>query len=168
MTIAMVSYYLSSWTADAIPPEFCDVVTNSSSSSPEINVTSVSIIPGASDSMLRNTDRESGFDPPVIMVTINTTVTWINNDEDSHSVTSGHPYTEDAGQLFDSGLIHANRSFQHTFETHGEFNYFDHSNKCNWGSVIVEQQVTETTRGGEYMNATDSSAANATLGSDNQ
>jgi plastocyanin len=66
------------------------------------------------------------------MVNINTTVTWTNNDEDFHSVTSGHPNSEDAGQLFDSGLIPANRSFQRTFERPGEFDYFNHRNNCNW------------------------------------
>jgi plastocyanin len=51
-------------------------------------------------------------------------VRWINNDVEVHSVTSGLENSADRGKQFDSGLLNANQTFEHTFDKPGTYNYY--------------------------------------------
>ena len=47
---------------------------------------------------------DKSYSPNPISVKVGTTVMWLNNDRDMHTVTSGLPDSVNAGELFDSGL----------------------------------------------------------------
>jgi nitrite reductase (NO-forming) len=68
------------------------------------------------------------FDPMIANITVGTTVTWTNPGTAPHSVTSGiGPMDPDRGKAFDSepnGRITAGKSFKHTFNSTGTFDYF--------------------------------------------
>src|ERR687886_495103 len=55
--------------------------------------------------------------------TTTTSVSWINNDSNIHTVTSGLPEKGDVGTLFDSGLISPGNTFVHVFDKQGTFDY---------------------------------------------
>jgi plastocyanin len=60
--------------------------------------------------------KNSAFSPPSLTININTTVTWINDDNMVHTVTA------DDGS-FNSGDMAAGAKFTHTFSSTGTFNY---------------------------------------------
>jgi len=74
-----------------------------------------------------------GYSPDVIHVVIgvNNTVKWVNNDNSIHTVTSG------TAGLFDSGNLNAGQSWTFTFKTPGTYQY--HCIYHGWmtGTVIV-------------------------------
>jgi plastocyanin len=57
----------------------------------------------------------SGFSPDSVMVNINSTVTWINDDDKPHTVTS---------DKFDSGDILPGGTFSFAFDNTGTYSYF--------------------------------------------
>jgi N-acetylneuraminic acid mutarotase/plastocyanin len=112
-------------------------------SAPIINATSISITPGSaftdpntsgSGSPNISENTQPGFDPQVVMVVVGTTIKWINNDTEKHSVTSN---PDNPGTPFDSQYLVPGSSFEWTFSESGEFGYFDNRNPCNRGEVIV-------------------------------
>lgn len=56
------------------------------------------------------------FDPGIITVAANTTITWTNKDGVAHTVTSNTG-------IFDSGTINANGTYSHMFATAGTYPY---------------------------------------------
>lgn len=54
------------------------------------------------------------FDPEELHIIPNSTVTWINNDNVTHTVTSGNPQ-QGADGKFDSGLLKPGKEFSYTF-----------------------------------------------------
>ncbi len=64
----------------------------------------------------------TGYSPATLTVASGSTVTWTNNDNMVHSVTT-------ADGKIASGDIAAGSSFSQTFATTGTFNYFDAHNK---------------------------------------
>jgi nitrite reductase (NO-forming) len=96
-------------------------LTNASTPDLTNNQVTVSIEKGAIN--LNN----NAFSPNPLKIKIGTTVTWINNDNTLHTVTSGKSDSPDPGRLFDSGLtalITPTKSFSHTFNQPGEYSYF--------------------------------------------
>ncbi|KAA2278855.1 cupredoxin domain-containing protein [Candidatus Nitrosocosmicus agrestis] len=97
----------------------------------------VSIVPGSS-SLTKN-----GYQPDPVQVKVGQTVVWTNNDSAFHTVTSGLPGQPDAGKLFDSGLqgptamTGKGKTFEHTFDTAGEFDYHCALHPALVGKVIV-------------------------------
>lgn len=67
--------------------------------------------------------RGFSYSPREITVPVGTTVTWTNRDAVVHTVTSGDPGDADAGAAF-NGSLAPGGSFEHTFDTAGEFVYF--------------------------------------------
>lgn len=63
------------------------------------------------------------FNPANRTVSAGTTITWTNNDNVSHTVTSGTPQNP-TPNLFDSGSIPPGGTFQHTFSQAGTFAYY--------------------------------------------
>jgi plastocyanin len=86
---------------------------------------------------------EDGYDPDPVQVTAGQTVVWTNDDVAFHTVTSGLPGAPDAGALFDSGLEGPTvldtqgKTFEHTFDTAGEFDYHCIVHPALVGKVIV-------------------------------
>ena len=79
----------------------------------------------------------SCFIPYQVTVSLGKTVTWINNDNQTHTVTTG---TSNFGPVgtFDSGVIEPGKSFTQFFGTLGKFRYFDKINPWVTGIVLVE------------------------------
>jgi plastocyanin len=74
--------------------------------------------------------KNSVFSPPSLQVNINSTVTWINDDNMVHTVTS------DNGS-FDSGDIAPGARFSFTFTNTGTFNYHCVHHSGMTGVLIV-------------------------------
>jgi plastocyanin len=97
----------------------------------------VSIVPGASEL------EDKAFSPNPINVKIGDTVTWINNDDTIHVVTSGTgPSDPNLGKEFDSSpglttLIAPSQTFSHKFDTAGGFPYFCQLHPAMVGEIIV-------------------------------
>ena len=80
------------------------------------------------------------FSPSTLTVTVNTTVTWTNNDGIAHTVTS-------TTGLFDSGSIASKGTYSYTFTTAGTYSY-----KCNihptmTGTIVVNTASTNNGTG---------------------
>jgi plastocyanin len=100
--------------------------------------TQVSIVQGAS------TMADKAFSPNPVAVKVGDTVTWTNDDNQFHTVTSGNPSGGgETGKVFDSGtsgptaLITKGKTFSHTFAEKGEFPYFCQLHPTMVGKVIV-------------------------------
>ena len=77
------------------------------------------------------------YDPQDITVSTGSTVQWFNEDETIHTVTSGSPDEGSTG-VFDSSIIDAGSSFEYTFNSVGEFDYYCIVHPWMTGSVSVE------------------------------
>jgi plastocyanin len=75
--------------------------------------------------------KNMAFSPPALNVAANTTVTWVNNDAITHTVTA------DDGS-FDSGNIAPGSSFTHTFTGVGTWSYHCSIHPMMTGSVMVK------------------------------
>lgn len=99
-----------------------------------------------------NTPAEVWYDPPVISVNIGDTITWINNDREGHTVTSGKSsgrfgwMNKDFGipdGLFDSGRFMPEESWSYTFEKSGAFSYFCSIHPWMEGVIVVEKEILD-------------------------
>lgn len=93
-----------------------------------------------------SSSSDSGEDPPAIAVTVHIadgvfdprevviepggTVMWINDDVTTHSITF-------LDRDLRSGAIRPRKSWIHTFDTTGEYLYFDDIRNTMKGSVVV-------------------------------
>jgi len=75
------------------------------------------------------------FQPKVIEVHAGATVTWTNEDNIEHTVTSGTPAAPDGA--FASAPFGKGRSFTATFDKPGEYVYFCSKHKSMHGTVKV-------------------------------
>jgi plastocyanin len=71
------------------------------------------------------------FDPSTLTVANGTTVTWINNDNVGHTVTS-------ASGLFHSGTLSNGQTFSYTFTVPGTYNYSCSIHPSMRGTIIVQ------------------------------
>ncbi len=75
------------------------------------------------------------FQQKEITVPVGTRVTWTNQDDIQHSVTSGTPADPDG--LFDSDFFNQHETFSMIFDTPGTYNYFCRRHEHMQGVVIV-------------------------------
>ena len=85
----------------------------------------VYIAPGSS-----NPSAPQFYVPPEMTVSAGTTVIWTNDDATIHTVT-------DKGGSFDSSIIAPSASWENTFDTVGEFDYYCTFHPFMTGKVIV-------------------------------
>ncbi len=71
------------------------------------------------------------YSPPVLKVKTGTKVTWTNNDNVAHTVTS------DSAGLFGSSTLSPGQSFSFTFTNTGSFSYHCAIHPMMKGSVVV-------------------------------
>ena len=85
---------------------------------------------------------EGCFLPTTVTIAAGGHVEWINTDTAAHVVASGNLTDDDAGSLFNSGMIMGNGagSYSHTFEDAGEYPYFCMVHPWMVGAVIVEDE----------------------------
>ena len=74
--------------------------------------------------------QNSAFTPGTLTITLNSTVTWMNDDNIVHSVTTSD------GSL-NSGDIAVGSSYSKTFSTAGTINYYDSHNNNMTGVIVV-------------------------------
>src|SRR5438552_16084727 len=72
------------------------------------------------------------FDPPVLMVPVGTSVTWINHDDVPHTATASSKPRE-----FDSKALDTDEKFSHTFSKAGTYSYFCAVHPHMTGKIIV-------------------------------
>jgi plastocyanin len=77
----------------------------------------VSIVPGSSSL------TDTAYQPNPIQASVGDTVTWTNDDTTPHTVTSSENGDTD-GDEFDSSIMNAGATFEHTFTEAGEYPYF--------------------------------------------
>lgn len=78
-------------------------------------------------SIARGSDSPSNskfYVPSVQNVSKGDTVIWKNEDTTLHTMTSGSPGGNNLGTEFDSAYVAAGKTFQHTFNKAGTFDYF--------------------------------------------
>ena len=66
-----------------------------------------------------------------VQVKVGKTVTWVNKDTVTHTVTS------DASSLFDSGFMPTGATFQFTFTTAGTYPYYCTVHPFMKGTIVV-------------------------------
>ena len=81
--------------------------------------------------------KNIAFNPASLTVNAGTTVTWINNDNMDHTVTSGTP-GKNTG-VFDSGTIAPSGKFNFTFNTKGTYQYYCTLHPTQMQATIVVQ-----------------------------
>jgi len=93
----------------------------------------VSIAAGSS-----NPSNSEFFVPTEISVPAGTTVTWTNDDSTIHTVVEGSP-SGGSGETpaFDSSIIAPGATWEHTFDTAGEFDYYCSLHPFMTGKVTV-------------------------------
>jgi plastocyanin len=79
--------------------------------------------------------KNHAFDPSIIKIKVGTTVTWINNDDVSHTVMSA----TDAAEDFSSHWLSKGEKFSHKFTTVGINNYICSIHPPMRGTVIVSK-----------------------------
>lgn len=95
--------------------------------------TSISIVPGSSAP-----NNPKFYDPSPANVAVGTTVTWTNDDATLHTVYSGLPSDPQQGQLFQSDFMTKGKTFEHTFDTAGTFDYYCTLHPFMIGQVVVK------------------------------
>ena len=102
-------------------------------------------------------DTNSCFDPNPVTIAMGGTVTWENVDNAAHTVTSGSPADGPDG-VFDSSLIMAPmqgvvKTFSHTFDDAGTYDYFCMVHPWMAGSVIVADAAAAEAEAAETAEA---------------
>jgi len=73
------------------------------------------------------------FTPGSITIPVGTTVTWINHDEEVHTVTAG-----DDPQKFKSGGLDTDDKFSFTFAKPGTYSYFCSIHPYMMAKIVVQ------------------------------
>ena len=107
-------------------------VTCPSSACKEVNITSGAATPPSGWSGSGKTTY--GFTPDTItlVIGVNNTILWTNNDASVHTATS------DTAGVFDSGPLNQGQTYQFTFTTAGTYTYHCTYHAWMQGTVIVK------------------------------
>jgi len=76
--------------------------------------------------------KEFKYGPSMLTVPVGTTVTWVNHDEEPHTVTSG------TGDFRSAGLV-KDDTFARTFTKPGTYQYFCSIHPYMKGTLVVKQ-----------------------------
>lgn len=82
--------------------------------------------------------NDKSFDPNPVEINAGDSVTWTNDDNEVHTVTSGSQDASNIGQEFDSGTLASGQSFTHKFDKSGTYEYFCSFHESMTGKVIVK------------------------------
>jgi plastocyanin len=107
---------------------------NQSSADVGASVSSVSIVSGASVP----TNGED-YDPEIATSSVGSMITWTNNDNVPHTVTSGivENNTPKPDGVFDSSILNAGKTFSFVFDEAGEYDYYCLLHPFMTGKVVV-------------------------------
>ena len=98
----------------------------------------VTIVNGTTDQCSPNL---SCYQPFQVNVSIGDTVTWVNHDNTTHTVTTGTTNYGPEG-VFDSGIILPGHSFTQFFGTVGKFLYYDKTDMRSSGVILVSKEFS--------------------------
>lgn len=96
--------------------------------------------PAAASAQMERTEveiRAHGFSAPSLTVKAGTTVTWINHDDDAHTVTS-------TADVFRSPGLDTDETFSFTFTRPGTYEYFCTLHPLMTGKVVVTPERSGT------------------------
>lgn len=98
----------------------------------EVSITDGAFMPDHSD---------HAYDPPLVEITVGTTIRWTNHDTVAHTVTSGvsNGLAGTPDGVFDSGFMDAGATWVHTFETAGVFPYYCLPHPWMRGTLVVTE-----------------------------
>ena len=97
-----------------------------------------------------NTPAEVWYSPPQVFILVDDTITWYNDDQEGHTVTSGessgrYGWMRDnfgtPNDYFDSGRFMPGESWSYKFKESGTFSYFCTIHPWMEGVVIVEKEI---------------------------
>ncbi|MHB8618287.1 MAG: cupredoxin domain-containing protein [Chloroflexota bacterium] len=74
--------------------------------------------------------KDFDFKPAAITIHVGTAVTWTNNDIEQHTITA-------RDKAFNSDVINNGKTFTHTFDKTGRFEYFCQIHPNMVGTVVV-------------------------------
>ncbi len=117
---------------EPVPP----VIEEPPMEEPEVSMSADVSIPVGSSTPGCETTNEC-FIPYEVTIGVGGTVTWTNGDTAAHTVTSGSPENGPDG-VFDSSILMAGKTFEHTFDEAGEYDYFCIVHPWMTGKVNVE------------------------------
>jgi plastocyanin len=80
---------------------------------------------------------EKAYVPNPAEVKVGESVTWTNDDSQIHTATSGTVGAEDSGSVFDSGILSPKATFDFTFDTAGEYDFYCTLHPQMFGKVVV-------------------------------
>ena len=80
---------------------------------------------------------DKAYVPNPAEVKVGESVTWTNDDSQIHTATSGAVGGEDSGSVFDSGILSPKATFDFTFDTAGEYDYYCTLHPQMFGKVVV-------------------------------
>ena len=118
-----------------IAPQISSSSDNSQTTSSEDSTATTS---GSQNASIVGIKSDKSFNPNPININPGDSVSWTNNDNDIHTVTSGSDEGPSIGQEFDSGTLGEGQSFSHKFENPGTFEYFCNLHPSMVGKVIVK------------------------------
>lgn len=81
--------------------------------------------------------KNIAYSPATITVSVGTTVTWVNNDGVSHTVTSGTPGNSTGP--FDSSTIPPGGKFNFKFDSKGTFKYYCTIHPSQMQATVIVQ-----------------------------
>ncbi len=117
-------------------PEVEEAVQAQATPSAEVGV-EISIPDGA----FMPDHSDHAYDPPLVEITVGTTIRWTNNDSVAHTVTSGvsDGLAGTPDGKFDSGFLEAGATWEHTFEEAGVFPYYCIPHPWMRGTLVVTE-----------------------------
>lgn len=80
---------------------------------------------------------DKAYVPNPAEVKVGESVTWTNDDSQIHTATSGAVGAEDSGSVFDSSILSPKATFDFTFDTAGEYDYYCTLHPQMFGKVVV-------------------------------
>jgi plastocyanin len=83
----------------------------------------------------------SCYTPYQIDVSVGDAVTWLNQDNRTHTVTTGTTNYGPEG-VFDSGIIQSGHSFTQFFGTIGKYYYYDKTDMSPSGLIVVSKEFS--------------------------
>jgi amicyanin len=89
--------------------------------------------PGQARSPVNASIANFVFEPKELVVTVGTTVTWVNADDVPHTVTSSA-----SPPVFGSQALETNDTFSFVFKTAGTYDYFCKLHPTMIGKVVVK------------------------------
>ncbi|MGH9911768.1 MAG: cupredoxin domain-containing protein [Nitrososphaeraceae archaeon] len=80
---------------------------------------------------------DKAYVPNPAELKVGESVTWTNDDSQIHTATSGAVGAEDSGSVFDSGILSPKATFDFTFDTAGEYDFYCTLHPQMFGKVVV-------------------------------